>query len=274
VEIEGRSKLPPGQEMITGVCVTDKNYFQTMQVPLRRGRLFTEQEATGMRHVVVINEAFARKHFLGEDPLGKRVTIDMKDQNEPTEIIGIVADSRHESLDAEAEPMAYWPQPELTYTFMTLVIRTGGNAANVAAAARNVIQSLDSEQPIADVRTMESLLGRSISRARFNTLLLAVFAAVALVLAAVGIYGVMAYSVAQRTHEIGIRMALGAVRRDVLKMVVGQGMLLAAGGIGIGLAGAFLVTRLMGTLLYGVTPTDPATFSSIALLLLGVAFLA
>src|SRR5581483_3130297 len=245
VEIEGRSKLPPGQEMITGVCVTDKNYFQTMQVPLRRGRLFTEQEATGMRHVVVINEAFARKHFLGEDPLGKRVTIDMKDQNEPTEIIGIVADSRHESLDAEAEPMAYWPQPELTYTFMTL-----------------------------DVRTMESLLGRSISRARFNTLLLAVFAAVALVLAAVGIYGVMAYSVAQRTHEIGIRMALGAVRRDVLKMVVGQGMLLAAGGIGIGLAGAFLVTRLMGTLLYGVTPTDPATFSSIALLLLGVAFLA
>src|SRR5581483_9593328 len=274
VEIEGRPKLPPGQGLTTGVCVTDKNYFQTMQVPLKRGRLFTEQEATEMRHVVLVNEAFARKHFPGEDPLGKRVVIYMKDQNDPTEIIGVVADSKHATLDAEAEPMAYWPHPELAYTFMTLVIRTGGNAANIAAAARNVIQSLDSEQPIADVRTMESLLAKSLSRARFNTLLLAVFAVVALVLAGVGIYGVMAYSVAQRTHEIGVRMALGAQRRDVMRMVLGQGMTLALAGVVAGVAAAFLLTRLMATLLFGVGATDPLTFAGIALLLTFVALLA
>jgi putative ABC transport system permease protein len=245
-----------------------------MQIPLKRGRLFTAQEATEMRHVVVVNEALTRKYFPNEDPLGKRITIDMKDNNVPTEIIGVVGDVRHMRLDEEVEPVSYWPQPELTYSFMTLVIRTRGDAANVAAGARGVIQSLDSEQPVADVRTMESLLANSIARARFSALLLAVFASVALVLAAIGIYGVISYVVAQRRHEIGLRMALGAQARDVVTLVLRNGMMLAGLGVAIGLAGAFALTRVMTTLLFGVTPTDTITFGTVSALLLIVAFLA
>ena len=273
-EIEGQPKPLAGQEPGTGVCVTDARFFRVMQIPLKRGRLFTDQEASEMRHVVVVNEALARKYFPNEDPLGKRITIDMKDNNVPTEIIGVVGDARHMRLDEEVEPMSYWPQPELTYSFMTLVIRTRGDAGNVAAGARGVIQSLDSEQPVADVRTMDSLLANSIARARFSALLLAVFASVALVLAAIGIYGVISYVVAQRGHEIGLRMALGAQARDVVRLVLRHGMMLAGLGVAIGLAGAFALTRVMTTLLFGVTPTDAVTFVTVSALLLIVAFLA
>jgi putative ABC transport system permease protein len=274
VEIEGRPKLPPGQELETGACVTDANYFGAMQIPLKSGRLFTEQEATEMRHVVVINEAFARKNFPGEDPLGKRVTIYMKEDNVPTEIIGIVGDHKHMGLDSEIEPMSYWPHPEQAFPFMTFVIRTQGDPASIAPAARTVIQTLDGEQPLADVRTMESLLADSVARARFNTLLLTVFAMVALILAAVGIYGVMSYAVTQRTHEIGIRMALGARTSHVLALVVKQGMTLAVVGVGVGLAASFALTRIMSSLLYGVTATDTLTFSLIPFVLASVALLA
>ncbi|MEO6725682.1 MAG: ABC transporter permease [Blastocatellia bacterium] len=274
VEIEGRPKLPPGQGLTTGVIVTDANFFRTMQIPLKRGRLFTDQEATEMRHVVVVNEDFARKNFPGEDPLGKRVTIDMKNENQPCEIIGIVGDSKHMNLDAEIQPMSYWPHPELAYNSMTFVIRTKGDAAAITSAARNVIRRLDAELPVADVATMESLIGKSIARARFNTLLLAVFACVALLLAGVGIYGVMAYTVTQRTHEIGVRMALGAQSSDVLRLVVKRGMLLAAVGVAIGVIAALALTRLMKTLLYDVSATDPLTFVGVPLLLAFIALLA
>src|SRR6266404_4353440 len=238
VEIEGRPKPPPGQGLSTGICVTDANYFLAMNIPLRQGRLFNEQEATEERHVVIVNEAFARKNLPGEDPLGKRVTIYMKDQNVPTEIIGVVADSKHLSLDGEAEAIAYWPHPELSYPFMTFVIRTRGEATNVAGAARNVIHTLDPQQPIGDVTTMERLLAKSIASSRFNTVLLTVFAFVALALAAVGTYGVMSYAVTQRTHEFGIRMALGAGTLDLLQLVLRRGMTLAIIGVSLGLVGA------------------------------------
>jgi putative ABC transport system permease protein len=273
-EIEGQPKPLAGQEPGTGVCVTDASFFRVMQIPLKHGRLFTDQEASEMLHVVVVNEALARKYFPNEDPLGKRITIDMKDNNVPTEIIGVVGDARHMRLDEEVEPMSYWPQPELTYSFMTLVIRTRGDATKVAAGARGVIQSLDNEQPVADVRTMDSLLANSIARARFSALLLAVFASVALVLAAIGIYGVISYVVAQRGHEIGLRMALGAQARDVVRLVLRNGMMLAGLGVAIGLAGAFALTRVMRGLLFGVTPTDAITFVTVSALLLIVAFLA
>jgi putative ABC transport system permease protein len=271
VDIEGRPKLPPGQGMVTSVCVTDANYFNAMQIPLKRGRLYTEQEDAEMRHVVVVNEAFARKIFPGEEPLGKRVTIHMKNDNAPCEIIGIVGDSKQMRLDGEIRPMAYWPQPELSYSAMTLVIRTHTDAASLASGARQVIQTLDSEQPVADVRTMEGWLSDSVARARFNTLLLTVFALVALLLAAVGIYGVMAYTVTQRTHEIGIRMALGAQAADVMRMIVKRGMTLVVAGVGLGLTGAFLLTRVLTTLLFGVSATDPMTFTVIAVVLAIVA---
>ena len=274
VEIEGRPKLPPGQGLTTGVCVTDANYFQAMKIPLKLGRLFTDQEATDERHVVVVNETFARKNLAGENPIGKRVIIYMKDENPPSEIIGVVADSKHLALEGEPEPMAYWPHPELVYPFMTFVVRTRSDAINTATAARNVIHTLDPQQPVGDITTMQRLLGKSIARSRFNTVLLTVFAFVALVLAAVGTYGVMSYAVTQRTHEFGIRMALGARALDVLKLVLRRGIALAMAGVFIGLAAAFALTRLLASLLFEVKPTDAFTFAAVSLTLIAIALVA
>jgi putative ABC transport system permease protein len=264
LEIEGQPKPPPGQKISTGICVTDANYFQAMQIPLKRGRLFTEQENKEMRHVVVVNEAFARKLLPGQDPLGKRVTINMKEKNEPTEIIGVVGDTKHLGLDSETEVMAYWPQPELVYSSMTLVIRTQGDPASIAPAARNVIRNIDPEQPIGEVNTMEGLLAKSVSRSRFSAILLSIFSLVALVMAAVGIYGVMSYSVQQRTHEIGLRMALGAQQSDVLRLVVKQGVMLALIGVAAGLLASFGLTRLIVSLLFEVPATDSKTFAAVS----------
>jgi putative ABC transport system permease protein len=274
VDIEGRPILPVTDKLKTGVMVTDANYFRVMRIPLKRGRLFTDQEASEMRHVVIINETFARQHFPNEDPLGKRATIYLKDDNQPCEIIGVVGDSKHMGLDAEVRPMAYWPHPESASSGMTFVIRTRGDATAVISGARNVIRALDPAQPVSDVRTMASLIGTSLGRARFNTLLLTIFAVVASLLAGVGIYGVMAYSVAQRTREIGLRMALGARANDVLKLVVRRGMTLSLAGVAIGVAASFALTRLMETLLFNVSVTDPLTFAGIPLVLVFVALLA
>ena len=263
VEVDGQ-KLPPDQELSTGVCVTDVNYFQTMQIPLKLGRFYTEQEATEMRHVVLVNETFVKKNLGGQNPLGRRLTIYMKDENVPSEIIGVVADNKHVGLDLEVEPMAYWPHPELVYPGMTLMLRTKGDASAVAPAARGVIRALDPQQPIGEVSTMETLLLTSVARSRFSASLLTVFSFVALVMAAVGIYGVMSYSVLQRTHEIGVRMALGAQRFDVLKLVVKQGVILGVVGVVLGLAASFALTRLIATLLFEVTATDSATFAVVS----------
>ena len=273
VEVDGE-KLPPGQELKTGVCVTDANYFQAMQIPLKQGRLFTQQEATEMRHVVLVNEAFVRKNLGGANPLGRKLTIYMKDENVPTEIIGVVGDHKHLGLDTAVEPVSYWPHPELVYPGMTLVVRTNGDASAVAGPAREVIRALDPQQPIGEISTMESLLSVSVARSRFSAWLLAVFSVVALVMAAVGIYGVMSYSVLQRTHEIGVRMALGAQRFDVLKLVVRKGIVLALIGVAVGLAASFAVTRLLATLLFEVTTTDAATFAGVSVGLFLITLLA
>jgi putative ABC transport system permease protein len=271
--IEGKPRQPAGQGHVTRVAVTDAHYFEAMRIPIRRGRLFTVQEATTMRHVVVINEALARRYFPGEDPLGKRLTIDMKDENLPCEIIGVVGDVRHETLDAPAEPMSYWPHPELVYTNMTLVVRARGDASGLAAPAHQVIRSLDGEQPVADV-TMEGWLGRSLARARFSALLLVIFAGVASMLAGIGIYGVISYATTQRAHEIGLRMALGAQRRDVYQLIIGQGMKLTLAGVLIGLGGALALTQLIKTLLFGVGAKDPLTFGAIAVFMIVMALVA
>ncbi|HMJ25895.1 MAG TPA: FtsX-like permease family protein, partial [Pyrinomonadaceae bacterium] len=184
------------------------------------------------------------------------------------------ADTKHLALNGESEVMAYWPHPELVYSSMTFVVRTRGNATNLAAAARNVIHTIDPQQPIGEVSTMDRLLAKSIAGSRFNTVLLMVFAVVALLLAAVGTYGVMSYAVTQRTHEFGIRMALGAGTTDVLKLVLRRGMSLAILGLLFGLGGAFALTRLMTTLLFEVNPTDALTFAIVSVSLILVALLA
>jgi putative ABC transport system permease protein len=274
-DIEGRAKPQPDQPTgATDVCVTDQNFFHALEIPLRRGRLFTEQEVRERRNVVVINEALAKMYFPNEDPLGKRLLIPLRPPLAPTEIIGVVGDAKHRQLDRPAEPMSYWPMAQQPYLFMTFMLRTRGDATAVAAAVRNVIQTLDPQQSVGETRTLDSIVGNTIARQRFNTLLLAMFAVVALSLSAIGVYGVMTYSVTQRRHELGVRVALGASERDVLKLVLSQGMKLALAGVGIGLLGASALTRLLKTLLFGVSAADPLTFAVIALLLSLVALLA
>jgi putative ABC transport system permease protein len=245
-----------------------------MAIPVLRGRTFSAQEATEVRRVAVVSESLARKYFPGEDPIGQRIVVEMSDDPQPTEIVGIVGDIKHQSLDEEDMPTVYWPQPELTYSFMTLVVRTQGDPASVAAAAGREIQSIDPDQPLSDVRTMNQLLAESVGRARFSATLLAVFACVALIIATVGVYGVMSYAVTQRTHEIGVRVALGAQMRDVLRLVVVQGMAQVLVGVGVGLAGAFALTRLLRGLLFGVSTTDPLIFVGVAAVLSLVALVA
>jgi putative ABC transport system permease protein len=272
--VEGRPTPPPGEELSTNVRVTDAGYFGTMGITLLRGRNFTDAEASEPRHVVLISESLAEKYFPGEDPLGKRISVEMFEKPVPTEIVGIVGDVRYDSLVDEARPTVYLPHPELTYGFMTLVIRTNGDPAAIAPAAEREIRALDPEQPVADVRTMNQVMADTVSRARFNTLLLGLFAGLATLLAAVGIFGVMNYLVTLRTHEIGIRIALGAQPRRVLVLILKQGLLLTLVGIGLGLAGALALARVMAGLLFGVDTTDPVTFAVIVLLLTTVSLIA
>ncbi|MGH9711085.1 MAG: FtsX-like permease family protein, partial [Candidatus Acidiferrales bacterium] len=254
------------------------DYFHTMGIPLREGRTFNDSEMASERHVVIVNQTFADKLLPGKNPLGQKVAIFMKSmlENElhPSEIIGVAGDVRQMGLDTPAEPTVYWPFPELVYSGMTIVVRTSKDPLSLVSAVRSEVRQMDPDQPIASVATMDQLLSDSLSVSRFTTLVLGVFAAIALILAAVGIYGVIAYTVAQRTHEIGIRMALGAQRSDVLRLVLGQGTRLTLLGIGIGIIAALALTRLMASLLYQVSATDPLTFVGVAILLTLVALAA
>jgi putative ABC transport system permease protein len=263
---------------VAAVRVVGPDYFSAMQIPLRSGRTFSNQELSEERHVVIINQAFADQYLKGVNPLGQKAVIFMKSleerKNTPSEIIGIVGDVRQMGLDTPAEPTVYWPHPELVLSELTILARTTNDPLSLLPAVRHELQQLDPEQPMAAVATMDELLSGSLSRSRFTMLVLAVFAALALSLASVGIYGVIAYSVTQRTQEFGIRMALGANRRDVLGLVLGQGTRLTVLGIALGIVAALIVTRLMATLLYGISATDPLTFTAVALLLALVALAA
>jgi len=245
-------------------------YFKALRIPLLRGRNFTEQEVRQSAKVLVISELLARQVFPNEEALGKRLVMMMGDQ--PWEIIGIAGDIRHRALDSEPFPSMYMPTYEAGGT--NVVIRTQGDPITLTAAVRKEVQAIDKDQPVAVVRTMEQWLDTSVSTQRYRTALLALFALVALLLASTGIYGVMSYSVTQRTHEIGVRMALGARQFDVLRLVVRQGMVLVVIGVSLGLVGAIALTRLMSTLLFGVGAKDPFTFISVATLLTLVAIVA
>ncbi|HEU0176236.1 MAG TPA: ABC transporter permease [Blastocatellia bacterium] len=273
--VQGRPALPPGAGQSTNFYAASADYFKALGIPLRRGRLFTERDVRDSPHVAVINETMARKIFPDEDPIGKRITFDGGGKNPDWyEIVGIVGDVKQYGLDQATPMQTYEPYTQQTYSSMTLVARTAGDPAKLTAAIRNAVLQLDKEQPIANIRTLDEILSTSVAQQRFSTLLLGIFAAVAMLLAAVGIYGVLSYAVTQRTHEIGIRVALGAARSDVLRLVVGAGMRLTLLGVGAGLAAAFALTRLMSTLLFDVSATDPMTFGLIALLIVTVALLA
>jgi putative ABC transport system permease protein len=254
--------------------VITPNYFKTMGIPLVRGSLFTGEHTAEVPRVTIINETMARRFWPGEDAIGKRINLGNPQTSPWRTIIGIVKDIRNEGLDAEPYPQMYSPYAQTPRRSMTLVARAKSDPSGLAPLVRNELAALDKDQPLFNVRTMEQVMANSIARQRFNMLLIAIFAVVGFLLASVGIYGVMSYMVTQRTHEIGIRVALGAQTRDILKMVIGQGMMLALIGVGIGLGAALLMTRVMASLLYGVSATDPLTFLGVTVLLSVVAFLA
>ncbi len=276
-QIEGR-QIPPGQSSPHGDrWQAAGDYFETMKIPLVRGRYFNTQDTANSLGVAIIDETMARKYWPNEDPLGKRITFERDDQGNPRwrEIIGLVGHVKHRNLEGESRVQYYLPYAQRpTQSSMFLVLRTGGDPNSIASAVRTTVRDLDKDLPVFRVATMEQLVADSMAQRRFTLWLLGIFAVTALLLAAVGLYGVLAYSVSQRSHEIGIRMALGAQARDVQKMVVGQGMKLVLLGTGIGLVGAFVLMRLMASLLFGVSAVDPVTYIVIAALLASVALLA
>jgi putative ABC transport system permease protein len=272
---------PPGEsDPIAPVNFVSTSFFKTMGVPLVSGRFFTEADNPDTPPVVIISEAMAKRYFGSESPIGKRFKQGGLDRtgNPWMEIVGVVGDVNYSGLDAKPEPAYYLPHLQSTLRYMYMVVRSGPDPASLAPAIRSEVWAIDKDQPVARVRTMQELLYRSVSQPRFRTLLVSVFAATALLLAAVGIYGVISYSVAQRTHEFGIRMALGARQSSILRMVVGQGLKLALVGTGVGLLGAYITTGLLSSvlssLLFGVSTTDTLTFVGISLLLTGVVLLA
>jgi putative ABC transport system permease protein len=262
-----------------------------MRVPLKKGRYFTEADARIALPVmrwfeqqpypehynesqpapaIIINETMARMFFPNEEPLGQRIRIIASPW---LKIVGVVGDIHHSGLSTRPNPEMYLSDLQEPSGSLAVMIRTSGDPLTLAAAAREQVMIIDKDQPVA-ITTMDQIFSNSVGGQRFNMLLLSIFAALALAMAVVGVFGVINYSVAQRTQEIGIRLALGAQRRDILRLVVGQGMILALLGVGAGLAGAFALTRLISGLLFGVSPTDPVTFLAVSLLLASVALLA
>jgi putative ABC transport system permease protein len=270
--IEGRPFPDPNRKITAFNPMVSHDYLRAMKIPLIKGRHFTEPETKEEKaKTVIINEAFARAYFAGDEPLGKRLNIDM---GEPwtCEIVGVARDTTQFGLDVGAYPMMYLPS--IRPGVAAIVVRTSGDPLALTASVRAAVREVDRDQPIANIRSMDQILSSMAGEARFRTLLLGVFATVALFLSAIGIYGVIAYSVAQRTREIGIRIALGAQVRNVAVLVIGQGMKLAMIGVGVGIAGALAVTRVLSSLLFNISATDPLTFICVSTLLALVALLA
>jgi putative ABC transport system permease protein len=274
--VAGRPPAPPGKEDSIRTAVVTPGYFRLLGIRVARGREFLPRDRDGAQPVVVINEAAARRFFPGEEPLGRRIELGWRSHglHHGGEIVGIVAGFKQDALQQEVEPQLFLPYDQGPVETLSVVLRSSGDPEALASAVRPVVRALDPDLPIYELQPLTGLVAASTSQPRFYMLLLGGFAAIALALAAVGIYGVIAYAVRQRTQEIGIRMALGASRDRVLGMVVGQGMLLALAGAAAGLLGASLTTRGLRGLLFEVSASDPATYAGVALVLMAVAAVA
>jgi putative ABC transport system permease protein len=261
VQVEGRPILSESQLPDADVSLVEPGFFETLGIPLITGRTFNRSEAFQATGNVVISQAMAQMLWPNENPIGKRVTIHMKRENKPSTVIGVVGDVKHAGLSEPVHPTAYWSYPELGFQFMTLVIRTDGDPRSIIPALRQAVLRIDKNQPIADVVPMETLLSTSMARTRFATQLMAAFAAIAFLLAITGIYGTLSYDVDQRTREIGIRMALGAQRAGIIRLILGRGMALAGLGIVFGTVAALALTRLLTSILYETRPNDPVVYA-------------
>ncbi|MGB6683056.1 MAG: ABC transporter permease [Candidatus Acidiferrum sp.] len=278
IVIDGRPPVPAGAESRVQTLSVMGDYFRVMQIPVRAGRGFTDMDRQGQPLVAVVNETFVEKFFPHEDPLDARIDWGRsKSPHQWMTVIGVVQDVKYWGLDQPADPAVYAPfsqSDEAWRRWMTLAIRTPGPSNTLVDEVKQQVWNLDRQIPVSDIQSMKGLMAESLAQQRFNMLLLGIFAALALVLSAVGIYGLMAYAVSQRTHEIGVRVAVGAQQRDVLRLIVGDGAKLAFFGIAIGIVAALALTRLMASLLFEVAPTDPETFAVVAVLLAAVALMA
>jgi putative ABC transport system permease protein len=272
-EVEGYQP-PPKQPAPWGdFRIVSPGFFETLRIPLRRGRTLADQDRAGAPLVAVVDDELVRRYWPNDDPIGKRITFGPPAGSADTssrewiEVVGVVGHTKHEGLDAENRVQLYVPYRQRPRPFLTVAARTSGDPAEYVNQMRRAVRSIDPDQPIANVRTMDELIGQSVGQRRLSMLLLSLFSGIALVLASIGIYGLMSYSVAQRSRELGVRIALGAARADVLRLVLRQGMSLALTGIVVGVAAAFALTRLIESQLYGVRATDPGTFAGVAALL-------
>lgn len=272
--IEGRPEPPPTERVEIPIDIVNQSFFKVMGIPLISGRFFEERDGPEATPVIIINETMARRFWPGEDAVGKRMKFGSPDSDDPwIEIIGVVGDVRRTGFDAEVRPETFLPHAQAPGRGLMMVVRTDSDPAKMASSFRAAVREIDADQPVFEVRTMDMILGEMMAQRRLNMILFGVFAAVAMLLASVGIYGIISHNVTERTHELGVRMALGASRSDMLKLILRQGMALAGIGIFVGLVLALVLTRVMSSLLYGVSATDPITFVLIAMML-GVVALA
>jgi putative ABC transport system permease protein len=274
VDAEGSPVLPDSQKPDIDVSLVEPGLFETLGIPLISGRTFQESEAFQATGNVVISQSMARLLWPDQNPLGKHVTIYMRRDNKPSTVIGVVGDVKHAGLADAVHPTAYWSYPELGFEFMTLVIRADGDPRSIIPDVRQAVLAVDKNQPLADVVPLETLLSISVARSRFATQVTAAFALLALLLAATGIYGIISYDVHQRTREIGIRMALGAQRGRVTRLIVGRGMALAGTGMAFGIAASLALTRLLTSVLYETRPNDPFVYLLVGAALSAVVFCA
>jgi putative ABC transport system permease protein len=271
--LEGRPREKENQLPQTNYAAVSPDYFKAMGIPLLKGRTFSDRDTTGTPRVAIISQTMAQRYFPNEEAIGKRINV-ITGPERFREIVGIVGDVKQNGLNRETRPHTYEPFAQAPNQFMTLIVRADSDPAALVPAIRSQVFEIDGEQPLQSVRTLEAMVSNSIRQQRFTAIVLSIFAVAALSLAIAGLYGVISYSVAQQTHEIGIRMALGARSRDVLKLVVTQGMKLTILGLAIGVVAAMLLTRLISNLLFGVTATDPLTFALLVAMLLAVALVA
>jgi len=276
ISIEGRPEPPPGQEPIIVTRIISPGYFDTMSIPLLKGRKLTDQDTDDSPNVVVISESMARRYWPGEEAVGKRIALGrIQSPEDWIQIVGVVKDVRQFELNADPKPQMYLPYVQADFFApRDLVVKTDIDPIGMAATVRRAVWDIDKDQPVSNIKTMDEIAAESVARQRFSMLLLAIFASVALVLAAVGIYGVMSYSVTQRRNEIGIRMALGAQRRDVITLFLRQGGKLIAIGVLIGLAGGAAISSLLAIALVDISQFDPLAFGVAAAFMIGVALLA
>jgi putative ABC transport system permease protein len=272
--IDGRPAPRAGEEPTAFLNTATADYFRALGIPLRQGRLFTRFDRQGAPPVVLINEALARRYWGNEDPVGRRITARLFGQLIAAEVVGVVGDVRPTGLDSEPRPEIFVPHLQFPYGSMTYVVRTAGDPATVLPAIKQAIWAVNPNLPFTTITTMQQLLGRSSGDRRFILLLVAAFSVVALALAAIGIYGTISFAMRQRRHEIGVRMALGEPRQRILRMVINEGVMVAACGVALGLVGALFVTPRIQSLLFAIGPADPMTFAAASLLLLAVAVLA